>query len=142
MSERYSRRFSLSENLYAAGSPVVITAGALLKDNQTGTMIAQLKLCNIGNKAIKAVTVSIFPFDTVGRPLGESVQYQYLDLNVQRNEIFGPKSAIILPNYATRAFSATVAEVAFADNSIWTATDEPWQPLTSLSSIKEKSQLP
>ena len=80
MSERYSRLFALPENLYASGSPVVIAAGALLKDNQTGKVIAQLKLRNIGNKAIKAATVSIIPFDTVGNPLGEPIQYQYLDL--------------------------------------------------------------
>jgi len=36
MNERYTRVFSLPENLYATGSPVVIAAGALLKDNQTG----------------------------------------------------------------------------------------------------------
>jgi len=36
MSERYSKLFAFPENLYAAGSPVVIAAGALLKDNQTG----------------------------------------------------------------------------------------------------------
>ena len=35
MSERYSKVFSLPENLYAEGAPVVIAAGALLKDNQT-----------------------------------------------------------------------------------------------------------
>ena len=70
MSERYSRLFTLPENLYAAGSPVVIAAGALLKDNQTGKVIAQLKMRNISPKPIKAATVSIHPLDTVGNPLG------------------------------------------------------------------------
>ena len=36
MSERYSKVFALSENLYATGSPIIIEAGALQKDNQTG----------------------------------------------------------------------------------------------------------
>lgn len=36
MSERYSKLFSLPENLYTTGAPVVIAAGALLKDNQSG----------------------------------------------------------------------------------------------------------
>lgn len=38
MSERYSRLFALSAPIYAVGAPVVITAGALLKDNQTGNV--------------------------------------------------------------------------------------------------------
>lgn len=32
MSERYLKLFSLEENLYIPGSPVLIAAGALLKD--------------------------------------------------------------------------------------------------------------
>ena len=52
MSERYSRLFSLSENLYAEGAPVLIAAGALLKDNETGKVLAQLKLRSISDKKI------------------------------------------------------------------------------------------
>lgn len=135
MSERYSRLFALSENQYSSGSPVVIAAGALLKDNQTGKVIAQLKLRNISSKRIKAATVCIVPFDTVGNPIGDSVSYQYLDLNAKRNEDFGQKAAIALPNAATRSFVATVEEIAFADNSIWKATGEPWEVLPVPSSI-------
>lgn len=129
MSERYSKLFALSENLYASGSPVVIAAGALLKDNQTGKVIAQLKLRNISKKAIKAVKVCISPLDTVGKPLGGAVQYQYLDLNAKRDEDFGQKAAIALSNAATRSFVAVVEEIAFTDNSVWTATGEPWKML-------------
>ena len=135
MSERYSKLFSPSENLYASGSPVVIAAGALLKDNQTGKVIAQLKLRNIGNKTIKAATVSILPFDTVGNPLGEAIQYQYLDLNAQRDNDFGSKSAILLPDITTRSFTVTVTEIAFMDNSVWAATESPWEPLTVPSAL-------
>lgn len=135
MSERYSRLFSLPENQYATGSPVVIAAGALLKDNQTGKVIAQLKLRNVGPKAIKAAKVCISPFDTVGNSLGDAVQYQYLDLNAKRNEDFGQKAAITLPDAATRSFAATVEEIAFADNTIWKATGEPWEVLPVPSSI-------
>ena len=47
MSERYSRLYELPLNLYAVGSPVVIAAGTLLKDNQTGRIVAQLKFRSI-----------------------------------------------------------------------------------------------
>lgn len=135
MSERYSKLFALSENQYASGSPVVIAAGALLKDNQTGKVIAQLKLRNISSKQIKAATVCIVPFDTVGNPIGDSVSYQYLDLSAMRDEDFGQKAAIALPNAATRSFAATVEEIAFADNTIWKATGEPWEMMPVPSSI-------
>ena len=67
MAERYSRLFSLKENLYSEGSPVVIAAGALLKDNQTG-------------KELEGVS-----------------EYQYLDLNEARDAEFGQKQAITTP---------------------------------------------
>ncbi len=89
MSERYTRLFSLPENLYAEGAPVLIAAGALLKDNQTGNVLAQLKFKNIGFKTIKAIKVRITLLDTVGRSLGNPITYQYLDLSASRDSEFG-----------------------------------------------------
>ena len=129
MAERYSKLFSLSEDLYTEGSPVVVAAGALLFDNKTNKVLAQLKVRNIGGKAIKAVTVKITPLDTAGRPLGEPVMSQYLDLVVNRDQEFGQKLPIKLPNNATRSFSVSVAEVVFDDNEIWTCSRDDWKPL-------------
>lgn len=129
MSERYSKVFSLPENLYAEGAPVVIAAGALLKDNQTGRVVTQLKLRNISPKTIKAVTVRLFPMNTAGQPLGDAVSYEYLDLSSPRDADFGSKSAIPMPDKTTRSFGIRVAEVIFADNSVWNANDTAWEPL-------------
>lgn len=131
MSERYARLSALPENLYSVGSPVVIAAGALLKDNQTGKVLAQLKIRNIQNKIIKAATVTLTPLDTVNQPLGSPVDHQYLDLNAARNMDFGQKVPIPLPDAATRAFSAVVTQVIFSDNSIWTSSGTPWEPLSA-----------
>lgn len=136
MSERYSKLFALPENLYAVGSPVVIAAGALLKDNQTGKVIAQLKMRNISPKPIKATKVSIHPLDTVGNPLGGKIEYQYLDLNAARDEDFGQKAPVALSDASTRSFTASVEEVVFTDNSIWTATGEPWEVLDTPGSLR------
>lgn len=129
MSERYSRVFSLPENLYAEGAPVIIAAGALLKDNQTGRVVAQLKLRNISPKTIKAVTVRLFPMNTAGQPLGDAVRYEYLDLSSTRDVDFGSKSAIPMPDKTTRSFGIRVAEVIFADNSAWNDSNVIWEPL-------------
>lgn len=131
MGERYSRLFSLPENLYSVGAPVVIAAGALLKDNQTGRVLAQLKIRNISDKAVKAATVSIIPLDTVGKPLGEAISYQYLDLNAARDADFGQKTPVFFPDAATRAFSVSVSEVIFADTTVWTASETAWEPLSA-----------
>lgn len=138
MSERYSKVFSLPENLYAEGAPVVIAAGALLKDNQTGRVVAQLKLRNISPKTIKAVTVSILPLNTVGNPLGEAIRYEYLDLSSTRDTDFGSKSAIPMPDITTRSFNAAVVEVIFADNSIWNASDAVWEALKSPEALTSR----
>ena len=129
MSERYSKVFSLPENLYAEGAPVIIAAGALLKDNQTGQVVAQLKLRNISPKTIKAATVCLFPMNTAGQPLGDAVRYEYLDLSSSRDADFGSKSAIPMPDKTTRSFGIRVAEVIFADNSAWSNSDVIWEPL-------------
>ena len=131
MSERYSRLFSLPENLYAAGSPVVIAAGALLKDNQTAKIIVQLKLLNIVSKTIKAVKVSILPFDVAGNPLKEEIDHQYLDLSASRDDTFGAKTPIVLSDASVRSFQVKVTEVIFADNTIWKGIVDLWEPMDS-----------
>ena len=138
MSERYSKLFPLPENLYTEGSPVIIAAGALLKDNQTGRVIAQLKLRNISSKSIKAATVSLLPLNTVGKPLGAAIRYEYLDLSSTRDTDFGSKSAISLPDASTRSFSVAVAEVIFADNSVWNANDATWETLKSPEALTSR----
>ena len=135
MSERYSKLFSLPGNLYAEGAPVILAAGNLLKDNETGKILAQLKLKSISPKTIKAVKVRLFPLDTAGKPLGEDILYEYLDLNIMRDGEFGQKSAVFMPSTSTRAFSVEPTEVIFTDNSIWTAAGNAWESLPAQEGI-------
>lgn len=135
MSERYSKLFALPENLYSSGAPVVIVAGALLKDNQTSKVIAQLKMRNIGANTIKAAKVCICPLDTIGNALGAEVEYQYLDLAAKRDEEFGAKSPIPLADAATRSYSVSVVEVVFTDNTVWKSTADPWEALSAPATL-------
>ena len=141
MSERYQKLNSLPENLYAPGAPVIIVAGSLLKDQQRGAILAQLKLKSIAPGTIKAVKVKLSPLDTVGKPLGDEIFYEYLDLSAQRDAEFGQKSAIRFPNASTRAFRAEVTEVAFADNAVWTSDGSDWEPLEKAEAITEPELL-
>ncbi len=137
MGETYARLYSLPERLYTMGAPVIVAAGALLKDNRNGNIIVQLKIQNICSKTIKAVTVKITSIDTVGRTLGEETEYQYLDLNVKRNEFLGQQVPIIVPNEQTRSYSVKVTEAAFDDNTVW-AGNEIWEPLEKPDPIEKK----
>lgn len=140
MSTRYTRLFSLPQDLYAEGMPVIIAAGALLKDEQTGNVLAQLKFKSISTKGIKALKVCISPLDTVGNPLGEPTHFQYLDLTVSRDQTFGEKTPVFLPDATTRAFTVYVEEVIFRDNSVWNTGAQALNSLctpTPLSSISD-----
>lgn len=137
MSERFSKLFALPENLYCPGAPVMIAAGAIQKDNETGRVFGQLKLRNIQDKGIKAVKVAVSPFDTAGKPLGGPIEHQYLDLSAPRDGEFGTKSAIKLADANTRSFTVSVAEVVFTDGSVWKGTDGTWEPLTPPTTLEE-----
>ena len=119
MSERFSKLSSLPENLYATGSPVIISAGNLLKDNQTNKVLAQLKIKNISTKSVKGVKVLIRALDIVGNHIDGDIEYEYLDLNVSQGKEFGQKVAILLPNAYTRGITVGIIRVAFVDNKIW-----------------------
>ncbi len=142
MSERYSRLFSLPQNLYTEDAPVLVAAGALLKDNQTGKVLAQLKIQSITEKTIKAAKVQITPFDTVGNPLDGTTEKEFLDLSICRDDTFGQKTPVFLPNASTRGFAVRVTEIAFADNVVWQDNGCEWKPLTVQSKLIDKLKDP
>ncbi|MBP3591961.1 MAG: hypothetical protein J6K14_05700 [Clostridia bacterium] len=136
MSERYSRIFSLCNNLYTEGAPIVIKAGALHKDNETSWLIAQLKFQNISQKTVKLVKVELKCFDSVERPIEENVTYEYLDLNEARDSDFGSNRPIRIANTSVRSFSARVTEVGFCDNTIWKNQTDAWNPIPAQNAIQ------
>ena len=138
MSERFEKLFSLPENLYAEGSPVLISAGNLLKDTQTGKVLAQLKLKNLSAKTVKAARLILSALDTMGQPLDSETEKEYLDLSVKQGEEFGQKTAIPLPDLSTRGYTVQVTRVIFADNSTWDGTSEAWEPLPVAENLSLK----
>lgn len=119
MAERYTRVFTQQGKFYYPGAPVIIEAGALLKDNQTGKIVAQLKYRNISSKSIRALTVKILAKDVSGAEVEGVDAFQYLDLNVPRDEEFGTKTPIFMPNVVTRSFICECISVVFEDGTAW-----------------------
>lgn len=128
MAERYNKLYTLPGNLYAAGSPVVICAGALLKDNQTGKVLCQLKFRNICDVNISALKVGVTGYDMSGEEVCR-VEHQYLDLNVARNGVFGAKEAIPLPERSVRSYDVQVLACFFTDGSRYFAEEQLWESL-------------
>lgn len=144
MAGRYEKVFSLPENLYAAGSPVIIAAGALQKDTRTGKIFAQLKLQSISSGIIKAAAIQISLFDVASRLLSNQVEYQYLDVEIIYGQTFGEKILIPVEYNTARSFSVAVTEVIFADQRICGSLSDPWEPLPppiSLNQVIEDPEL-
>ena len=135
MAERYTRVFTAKNNLYIEGSPVILSAGALLKDNKTGNVFAQLKIKNISNKKIKALRLNISAFDCFGENLGGDISFEYLDLSAVRDEEFGQKTLIPLKSTSARSFEVTVNKVLFKDNYVWENDQKYTSALPELTSL-------
>lgn len=121
MSERYTRLFSLPENIGQDGCPVLISAGALLKDNNTGKVLVQLKLRNISEQVIKSVKIKVNAYDTAGGSLNGVEDFSYLDLAVERDGEFGSKTPVILPDKTTRSVSIEILSVVYESSEVYQA---------------------
>ena len=138
MTERYIRLYSLPENLYQINAPVMISAGALLKDNQTGNVLAQIRLKNICDKMIKAISIELILFDTAGRELEVKQKFQYLDLQLERNQMYGERVPIILDDNLARSYKVIVKEVVFSGNLVWVGEYNAWEDTVDFVRIEKK----
>lgn len=135
MSERFTRLFAAERNLYAEGCPLVVEGAALLKDNEKGNLIAQLKFNNITNNTIKSIAIKLKLFDNAGRELDKSTEYTYLDISLSRDNTYGDKVPVPVLSLQARSFQICIAEVVFKDNSIYQSES------FDLKSIKEPQML-
>ena len=114
----------------------MILAGALLKDNQTGGILALMKFKNVGEKPIRGLKVRFFPQDLTGIDLDQPLEHQYLDLNAARDGEFGQKEPVAFPNAITRAFRVEVYQVVFADGTLWNQEQSQWSPMPPLQALE------
>lgn len=116
---QYKNLFSLEKNLYINGAPVLLEAGVLFVNLESGRLHVQLKFKNLSNVAIPMVKVCLVLMDAIGREVGRN-EKQYIDLNAQPNQSFGNNEAIYLNDNTVREFSVIIEEICFANGSIWT----------------------
>lgn len=118
--EKYSRVYHFNGQYYIEKSPIILLAGALLKDNYNGEILAQLKFKSISRKNIKAIKVELELYDPSQKVQEKTASHQYLDLNIARNEEFGSQEPIKIPYSDTRYFKVKVKEVIYSNGEIWT----------------------
>ncbi len=140
MAERFSRIFELPGGVYAAGAPVLIRAGVLLRDTITKNVIAQLKLYNLDTRIIRTVRLALTLLDEDGNALGEELLRSYSNLRAVRDEEFGHRVALVIPYRETSSFSVRVKEVLFADGTSWTDFGESWEPVERQVTLAEAYQ--
>ena len=119
MADRFEKLYEQGKRLYKTESPVVIEAGALLKDTVSEEILIQLNFHSVSDKKIKALKVIISVFDVMGNEKENKVEYQYLDLQISNGDYFGSKKAIMLSDKSIRSFEIESYSVVFDDDSIW-----------------------
>ena len=127
MSERYTRIFEGESDLYAEGSPVMISAAVLLNDTETGRVIAQMKFRSLSEKRITYLKVRVKPFDMLKNALSP-VEFEYTDLSADMYDQFGQKTPVVLPDTSVRSYEAAVIGAAFSDGTVWKSSETEWRP--------------
>lgn len=137
MADRYAKKYALPERLYADGAPVIIESGALLYDNAAKRHLVQLNFLCLAEKPVAFLRVLITPTGAQGDALGEGVTYLYSDLNAKRDDEFGRKAAIVIPDVSPEGFRVFVQEVGYADDSAWDGTGAAWTPMKTAQKLAE-----
>ena len=140
MADRFQRLFTLTPNLYTEGCPVIIEAGALLKDTESGVVLAQLKMRNIGEEVVSSCRISIKAFATNGDEVEGVSDFSYLDLNASRGSDFGTKVPVFLPDRITRSFSVEIYEIVFADGTVQKYENSKWESIPEQILLQEYYQ--
>lgn len=127
--ERYSTLWRMPENAYSLNSPVIVRAGALLKDNETNNLLIQLKLENITEKLIRSVKVKLSLFDIEGRTINTNTEHQFINLSEGYRSSFGQQYPIVVSDFSVSRFEITEIVVIF-DNFKWNSTQK-YVPVTA-----------
>lgn len=128
MAERFTRIYTLPTNLYADDAPVIIAVGALLKDNQTGNRLAQLKIQNIDKRTIVYIKLRFALLDASERLIRE-YYHTFSDITVTEKDYFGSRTPVVLPEAGVCSYTVSIVEVKFnsgpewRSNSVWTTLD-------------------
>ena len=137
MAQRFTKLYELPSGCYAPCAPVMIRAGALLRDNYSKNAVVQLRLYNLDERTIRSAKLAIYMWDDGGQQLGDEILRPYTGLKVGQDEEFGQRTALVLPFREVASFTACVAEVVFADGTRWRDKGDMWEPIARPILLKD-----
>ena len=135
MSTRYNKIFSLKNNLYTEGSPVVIMAGAIQLDNYKDETFIQLKFKNVSPKKIKSARITLI----IGKNFDDEplvIKHEYKSLDASPDDTFGERALIHLDSKSTKEFSLSSVEVVFEDGETYDSGESVWRAIKQKSIVK------
>lgn len=106
-----------SDMVFQTGVPMVLENTALILDRVQDKLFARCTFRAVTDKPIRAALIEISCQDVWGTPLGEPVQFQYLDLRTRRESRFGQTQPIELADKNIRRICVSVRKVLFADHT-------------------------
>ena len=77
---KYTTLFKLAGPYHLGSCPVLVEAGALLKNEKTNRLMVQLKMKNIGEEEITACRVWLKIYDSFGSEIELIPEHSYIDL--------------------------------------------------------------
>ena len=107
MNEQFTRISVFQTAVYTEGAPVVVRASSVLRDNESGCLLAQVKLYSISDKVIRSVGIELSCFDADGTRTA-TLPYEYADLQIGRGAHFGTQSPIYLSDTVTHTVSVKI----------------------------------
>lgn len=121
---RYNLVCKFDDVLGQKDCPIVLLSAALTKDTNTNTLLCQIKFQNLDIRVIKAVLVNIKCIGVDKKTKIDEVQYTYLDLSVNQQDLFGSNIPIYLNSLETRNIEVSCLKIIFDDDSFWECSDK------------------
>jgi len=137
MAGRLNKVYTLPSDMYSEGCPVVVSAGALYTDTESGKVLAQLKLKNISDKSVASCKISVKAYENNGDELKGVEGFSYLDLNVGPGEEFGSKIPVFMPDQTTRSIAVSIDEIVYLDKTVEKQKPQEWKPVPARKTVAD-----
>jgi len=119
MSTKFETIYELNNSVYYDCSPIILCSQELLREAESGELYARLKFRNITYKIVIKVTVDIIIKDENGNPIGDPLEYSFDELSAIRDQYFGDKDLLSIPDPEAKSFYVVFKELVTRDNLKW-----------------------
>lgn len=117
MDTRFQIIFNDSASYIQPGIDIIMVSHLTAVDLQTSTRFGQIKFQNNFAKRIKGITISIRCFSQNNIELEGIDPFEYSNMSVPANSVFGSNNTIIFPDQETVYYSIQILKIFFSDDS-------------------------